>query len=132
MSNMPPKEPGMIGWIDLAIPNADACRDFYKDVVGWEVQSFDMGEYSDYCMMPPGTKEAVTGVCHARGANANIPPVWMIYINVANLDESLKQVVAHGGKVLSTRNMGEYGKMATISDPAGVICSIIEPKKSAE
>ena len=37
-------------------------------------------------MIPPGAAQPVSGICHARGSNADLPPVWLIYITVADLE----------------------------------------------
>ena len=117
---------GTIGWCDLTVPDADSVRDFYKSVVGWTADAVDLGDYSDYCMMAAGKKDAVAGICHARGPNADVPPVWLMYIIVADLPASLKAVAAGGGTVLR----GPTGNMAVIRDPAGAICAIIEAERA--
>ncbi len=119
---------GTIGWFDLTVPDADQVRDFYKQVVGWATTDVSMGEYNDYCMHPPGS-DPVAGVCHARGPNVEMPAVWMMYIAVADLDDSLASCTKLGGALLgSIRDMGSYGRMAVIRDPAGAICGLIQPK----
>ena len=62
------------------------------------------------------------------GANtAGIPPVWMIYIVVADLDASLAQCRARGGEVVGEpREMGGVGRFAFIRDPAGAPCALFE------
>ena len=59
MSEAPPN--GSIAWVDLTVEDAGSVRDFYKEVVGWEVQGCDMdgGAYQDYNMMPAGTEQPV-------------------------------------------------------------------------
>jgi predicted enzyme related to lactoylglutathione lyase len=124
---MPPPAVGTIGWIDLAVPDAAAVRDFYKAVVGWETSEVPMGEYADYCVHPPGAA-AVAGVCHARGDNANLPAAWLIYVTVADLDASLAACRQRGGEVLGPpRDLGDYGRVAVIRDPAGAACALIQP-----
>ena len=119
---------GAITWADLTVPNAGAVRDFYRDVVGYDVVDVDMGGYSDYCMNVPGTETTVAGVCHAQGVNADLPPVWLVYMTVANLTESVAKVTALGGKILrEPKSMGAWGSMAVIEDPAGAIAAIIGP-----
>ena len=87
-----------------------------------------MGGYSDYCMNAPQSGETVAGICHARGANANLPAQWLIYIIVANLEASLQQCTRLGGKVICpVRQMGE-GIMAVIQDPAGAVAGLFQPK----
>ena len=123
-------KPGVIGWIDLTVENADAVRDFYKAVAGWQATDLDMCGYSDYAMMPPGGGDAVSGICHARGKNTGLPAQWLIYINVENLDRSLEQAKAHGGAlVYGIRDMGSYGRMAVVRDPAGAVAGLFEHKK---
>lgn len=128
MSN--PPEVGSIGWFDLTVENADEVREFYRRVVGWTETPLDMGGYSDHCMNQPGDGKTVAGICHARGANQGLPAQWLIYIIVADLDESLKQVEEQGGKVLrGARDQGGQGRYAVIQDPAGAVAALYQAAK---
>ena len=70
----------------------------------------------------------VAGICHARGQNANLPPQWLSYLSVADLDQSINSCESLGGRVLcSKRNMGSYGRMCVIQDPAGAVVALIQP-----
>ena len=82
--------------MDLTVPDAAPVRDFYRDVVGWTAAEVDMGGYQDYTMA--AGDDPVAGVCHARGGNADVPPVWLVYFTVAELDESLRRCAAAGAK----------------------------------
>lgn len=118
---------GTIGWVDLTVENADSLRDFYREVVGWTTSDVDMGGYSDYCMVVPGSEQAVAGVCHARGRNAEMPAQWLIYINVADLDTSMRACAEGGGKVLSgPREMPGQGRYCVIQDPAGAVAALFQ------
>ena len=124
---MPSPQIGSIGWIDLTVSNASAVRDFYAQVANWDYSEVEMGDYSDYCMLPTGTAEPVAGICHARGENADIPPQWLMYITVANVAQSLAQCTQHGGEIIRpVREMGD-AKMAVIRDPAGAVCALFQP-----
>ena len=123
---------GQVVWRDLTVDDADGVRDFYAEVVGWKVTPLGMpapedgpgaGEgYSDYVMesvAPDGSTDAVAGVCHARGSNRGIPPQWLMYVRVADLDASIAAAEAGGGRVLhGPRSMGS-GTLAVVEDPAG-------------
>ena len=125
-------EPGTIGWIDLTVANAAQVRDFYTQVAGWEHEPCDMGGYSDYTMKPPG-KDAVAGICHARGINTGPPPCWLIYIVVANLDQSLRCATSLGGKILhGPRDMGAMGRLCVIQDPSGAAAALFEHASSVK
>jgi predicted enzyme related to lactoylglutathione lyase len=120
-------KPGQVGWIDLTVPDATTVRDFYTAVIGYNVTETNMGGYSDYTLMRTDNGEPVAGVCHARGVNAEIPPVWLLYFIVANLDESLRQVTGRGGKLrMPIRDMGGQGRFCVIEDPAGAVCALFE------
>ena len=121
---------GAIVWTDLTVPNADQIRDFYSAVVGWTATAHDMGEYADYEMTLPGDvsedDRPVTGICHARGMNANIPAQWMIYITVPDLDQAMAQCQALGGRiVVGPTSLGGTQRSCIIQDPAGAVATLI-------
>lgn len=118
-------KPGDIVWTDLTIPNAEEVKDFYKGVVGWEIQPLSMGEYDDYVMKTAEEGTGVAGVCHARGTNAGLPPQWLVYVAVSDVNTSAKRCVEMGGKVLDgPRKMGDKD-FACLQDPAGAVLAII-------
>jgi hypothetical protein len=122
---------GTVGWVDLTVPNADEVRDFYAGVVGWQADALSMGDYSDYVMTSPDDGAGVAGVCHARGVNAGLPPVWLIYIRVADVDESVRVCLEKGGKLIApVKSMGPNGRYCVIQDPAGAVAALISPPKS--
>lgn len=118
---------GSVGWADLTVENAEQLRDFYSEVVGWSATGVEMGGYSDFCMNEPQTDNPVAGVCHARGLNAGLPPVWLIYITVADLDASIAKCVELGGEVIAEpRAMGRQGRYCIVRDPAGAVAALFE------
>lgn len=123
---------GEIGWIDLTVPDAAKVRDFYSQVVGWEHTEVDMGGYSDFSMNLPGSSKTVAGICHTRGVNADMPPQWLIYINVDNLEASLKACREAGGKILRGATSMGAGRMAVIQDPAGAVAALYQPETNTE
>ena len=126
MSDQKPPEIGTIGWADLTVPNAEEVRDFYQAVAGWQPQPLDMGGYSDFVMTAPGGK-GVAGVCHARGANAGLPPQWLLYITVEDLDQSIAHCTERGGKVIAgPKGAGGTARYCVIQDPAGAVAALYQ------
>lgn len=122
MSDTP--QPGSIGWHDLTCSHAESVRDFYATVVGWKPQPVEMEGYSDFSMTADGSP--VAGVCHARGPNADIPPQWIMYVIVKDLDASLQNTRALGGEVVTgPKSMGR-ARYAIIKDPAGAVCGLYQ------
>jgi uncharacterized protein len=90
-----------------------------------------MGDYEDFAMNLPGTEMPAAGICHARGVNAAIPPQWLIYITVANLDASMTQCKMRGGTVLIEPRGSGKGRYCVIKDPAGAVCALYEGPKNS-
>jgi hypothetical protein len=112
----------------LTVENAEAVRDFYEAVVGWKPEPVNMGEYNDYNMTRAGSGEPAAGICHSKGVNKDLPPAWLIYIRVDDIDSSLREVASRGGRVLRPASgMGPSGRYAVIQDPAGAVCALFEP-----
>jgi uncharacterized protein len=128
-SDEPVKRMGCISWLDLTVSNASATRDFYKEVIGWSVEEVDMqdsnGSYADYNMLGSDGKPAA-GICHARGVNLDLPPVWMLYLPVGDLAESLRRVEVEGGKIIQATEDGkDKFTYAVIQDPVGVYFALV-------
>ena len=121
--------PGTISWTDLTVEDAERARDFYKAVVGWTPVPQSMGNYSDFVMNADG--EAVAGLCHARGSNSDLPPVWLVYITVEDLDHSLEQCTRLGGSILTPPRSYGGGRYCVIKDPAGAVCALYQPPDAA-
>ena len=113
-------KPGTVVHLDLTVPDAPAVRDFYADVIGWTPEPLE----GDWMMLAPdGTPAA--GICHARGENADLPPQWLAYIAVDDLDASLAAVRARGGEVVAGPKGEGQGAYAVIRDPAGAVLALI-------
>lgn len=118
---------GKIGWIDMTVGDASGLRDFYREVVGWKVEDTSMGDYSDYTMMSPADGEAIAGICHARGSNAELPGGWLIYITVSDVAASAATCVANGGKLIVEPRGLAGGLFCVIEDPGGAAAALFQP-----
>ena len=127
--NTPPV--GTVIWRDLTVPDAAAIRNFYSRVVGWHAEPVNMGSYSDFNMLPPDGSEPVAGICYARGANADLPPYWLVYIVVDDVDQSADDCVKLGGTIVAPPRSLGGGRFCVIRDPAGAVCALYQPSSAA-
>jgi predicted enzyme related to lactoylglutathione lyase len=120
---------GSIAWLDLTVPNAEVTRDFYCPVVGWTTQDHEMtdddGTYHDYVLVG-GDGKPVGGICHARGINQGVPPVWMMYLPVGDIDTSIARVKEDGGTVIKHTDGNCGYNIAFVQDPVGVHFGLIQ------
>ena len=120
---------GEMAWIDLSVQNAEQIKDFYQDVIGWKAEEISMGDYCDYAMSSPQDNEAVSGICHATGVNADLPASWLPYFLVADIHQAVSQVTQKGGELLTPiKSMGGDDKYVVIKDPAGAVCALYDKK----
>lgn len=127
MGTANPPAVGSIAWHDLTVPDAAQIRDFYAEVVGWKSGAVDMGGYDDFTLAAPASGDAVAGVCHARGTNADIPPQWLMYVIVADVARSARRCTELNGRVLVPVRPLMGGQFCVIRDPAGAVCGLYQP-----
>lgn len=118
---------GSVIGFDISVPDADGLRDFYRAVIGWGCTGLDMGDYEDYFMTVSPGNETVAGICHARGINADLPPVWLAYVSVPDIDAAIVAVRANGGETV-TPVKGDPGswRYCVIRDPAGAHIALMQ------
>ena len=125
MPESKPPKPGTVTWRDLTVQNAEQVRDFYVKVVGWSFDEFE----GDFFMKPPGEDEAVASICHATGPSSNLPPQWLLYIAVDDLDERIRTCLTVGGTVIDGPRRLGAGRFCVVRDPAGAAVALFQPGK---
>ena len=66
------------------------------------------------------------GVCHARGVNLGLPAIWIIYLPVGDLAESLRRVQEEGGTIIKATKGGDGAyASAVIQDPVGACLALV-------
>lgn len=124
-----PPPPGKAVWRDLTVADAVSLKGFYEDVLGWKAEGADMGGYEDFHMLD-ADGEVAAGVCHARGGNADLPPVWLPYFAVGSADDAIARAKAGGGRVVAGPKGYDAYRYVVIEDPAGasfVACEEVQP-----
>ena len=120
---------GCIAWLDLTVSDASDAHEFYRQVVGWSVEEVAMADggetYPDYNMLGDDGSPAA-GVCYARGVNLGLPAIWIIYLPVGDLAESLRRVQEEGGTIIkATKGSDGAYASAVIQDPVGACLALV-------
>ena len=110
------------GIVHIEIPAADpgASGQFYASLFGWSIMR---DERFDYTMFQPEDGPSGgftrTGEDHADGAQTK-PGDVMVYVSTDDIEATLAQVEALGGKTLAPKmELPGTGWLAIFSDPAG-------------
>jgi uncharacterized protein len=94
-------EVGEGSWHELMTTDAPAAMKFYTDVFGWQPsETMDMGEMGKYYMFnrPHGM---IGGMMNKPPDMANVPPHWMIYFLVPEINAAVERVKGNGGQILN-------------------------------
>jgi uncharacterized protein len=123
-------EVGDASWHELMTTDAPAAMRFYSDVFGWEPgDAMDMGDMGKYHIFnrPHGM---IGGMMNKPPAMASVPPHWMIYFRVPDIDAAVERIKASGGKVLNgPMEVPGGSRVANAMDPQGAGFSVHEIKR---
>jgi uncharacterized protein len=94
-------EVGDASWHELMTTDAPAALKFYSEIFGWQPsETMDMGPLGKYHMFnrPHGM---IGGMMNKPPEMANVPPHWMIYFRVPDINAAVERISANGGKILN-------------------------------
>ncbi|MES2119656.1 MAG: VOC family protein [Pseudomonadota bacterium] len=116
-------------WYELVTPDPDAAKAFYDAVAGWDIEPAPTG-VMDYRMIRRADGGNAGGVLRMTGemAEHGARPMWLGYLNVADVDATTTSIEAAGGKALMPpTDIGGVGRIAMVSDPQGAPFYIMTP-----
>jgi predicted enzyme related to lactoylglutathione lyase len=112
--------PGALVWNELASPDLDASSAFYGGLFGWTVAPFGGGS-EPYLSIKNG--DANAGGMRPLSP-PGMPPHWLVYFGVEDLDAALAKVEELGG----TKHAGPIdigiAKIAVVADPQGAVFAL--------
>jgi len=116
-------EPGAVVWNELAARDLDRAAAFYGDVFDIEAESAPGMGYTRFKV----DGRAVGGAyAMTDEVPADIPPHWMTYFGVTDVDRSVARVVELGGIVVGDPTESAFGRFATVGDPLGAPFRILD------
>ena len=114
---------GRFVWHDLMTSDPKAAARFYTEVAGWGTQVFEPMAYTMWTA--GGTPHG--GVMQLP-PDAEFPPHWLAYLSTPDIDATLAQAKALGGKVvIEPTDIPDVGRFAVLHDPQGAAFAIYTP-----
>ncbi len=118
---------GTIGWFDLTVTDARPLSQFYSEVIGWKIQETPVDDYHDYTMTHEKSGHPLSGICHKKGQNADIPSQWLMYVHVDDIESRTKKVEQLGGTIIKGPTPpSSYGRYTIFKDPQGAVMALFE------
>lgn len=120
---------GEFCWNELVTPDPKKAKEFYSALLDWKFEDMPT-EGMTYTIIKKGDK-GVGGLMQTpQGQEKFIPPHWMSYVYVDNLEEILKKAQNLGAKIiLPIKVAGEFGRLAIIQDPTGAHIALWNTEK---
>ncbi len=122
-------EPGGMAWSEVNTRDATTAAAFYGAVFGLRDDVMDI-QGSPYHMLSTAEGPAC-GVMQMTAEWGDMPPHWMAYFAVADLEEAKRTVLALGGRVAHGPFDSPYGRIIVILDPQGAAVSLIQLAEAA-
>ncbi len=121
--------PGTFCWVDLSTTDAEGAKAFYTKLFGWETVDAPAGPDMVYTMLKIGGKNV--GGLYQMGQeqqSQGMPPHWLSYVSVADVEESAARAKSLGGQVLQEpMDVMDSGRMALVQDPIGAVLALWQP-----
>ena len=116
---------GTFVWHDLMTSDVEKAKRFYTELLGWEIEIWKPGEMDYPMISAAGTQ---WGGFNTLPPGQPMPPHWLSYVAVDDLDAALGRVERAGGKMLApTMEIPEVGRFAVVADPEGAVISAYQP-----
>jgi predicted enzyme related to lactoylglutathione lyase len=118
---------GSFGWAELNARGIDKAIEFYGSVFGWTAETTPMGEgQPDYTTFA-ADGEPVAGAMEMQPSiPPEVPSYWMIYFNVADVDDAFNRAVSLGANEMVAPSPMPGGRFAIISDPQGAMVGLLK------
>ncbi|WP_437567741.1 VOC family protein [Sorangium sp. So ce542] len=121
------EEPGAVLWHQVDTRDNKKAADFYCRVFGLEARKHEVPGI-DYMTLLKGPKAAGGVLQMNEQWPADLPPHWMVYFAVADVDASIVKVQELGGKVHVPPFDTPYGRQSVVADPWGAAFTLMTPR----
>jgi predicted enzyme related to lactoylglutathione lyase len=124
--------PGSFCWFELATTDQKAAATFYQSLFGWGANDTPMGPDEIYTIFTVDGRDCAAGyTLRKEQRSMGVPPNWLVYIAVPNVDLFASKVATAGGTVLMAPfDVADAGRMSVVQDPTGAVFALWQAKKS--
>ena len=113
--------------LELATPDLAKAKEFYGEMFGWKFDDQNMGAAGIYSLFAPDS-----GPRGGMYSMPGVPPGWLAYVGVEDIDESTEKAKALGATILRDVTEIPYvGWMSIAIDPTGAAIALFEPMPRA-
>jgi uncharacterized protein len=119
---------GEFTWHELYANDSPSAWKFYSELFGWkQLAEMDMGAPGKYLIYGQGEKQ-YGGMMNKMAPE--MPPSWIYYIHVDDLDSAIGRATSKGAKTLfGPMDVPDGTRVAQLTDPQGAMFALHGPAK---
>jgi len=111
------KTPGIFSWRELLTQDVAGSTKFYTELMGWTVDSMDMGGGMNYDIFMQGERP-IAGM--VKPMNEEVPNMWINYVTVEDLEATVEKAQSLGANLhVPIMEVPGKGRFASMADPQG-------------
>jgi len=113
-------------WNELHSTDAKAAVVFYEKLIGYQVDTMDMGSAGAYYILKDDAGKMRAGILQQE-AGVPMPSHWLPYIQVADCDAAAQHATGLGAlkTVVPPTDIPDVGRFAVLVDPLGALIAVI-------
>jgi predicted enzyme related to lactoylglutathione lyase len=122
---------GEFCWYELGTTDPEAAKRFYGMLFDWQAEDMPMPEGTYTLVRLRGEDQG--GIYKLQGPHfEGVPPNWLAYVAVDDVDGDSRQAAALGGTVvMGPLDVPDVGRIAVIRDPEGAVIALFQAGKHA-
>jgi predicted enzyme related to lactoylglutathione lyase len=122
---------GSFTWNELYTRDVEAAKAFYAATIGWTFEGMPMPHQNRTYWMAKLEGKPVAGILDMRGiVPDDVPPHWLGYLEVDDVDRRVAAIEKHGGSVIRQPfDVPGFGRIAIASDAAGAFMAWVTSKR---
>ncbi len=120
-------------WYELLTTDADAAQAFYAKVLPWTFNDSGQADMDYRIIRAPEHDVAGLMAITPEMAEHGARPVWLSYLAVDDVDQSIAAIEQKGGAVqMPAMDVPMVGRIAMVADPQGAPLYIMKPSGSGK
>jgi hypothetical protein len=117
-----PAMPSSFCYSELHTKDLARAKAFYSELFGWKFEDLPVPGMQ-YSMLHTGGEQNGGAM-----SDADVPPMWLTYVNVDDVAKAAERAAKLGAKVLTGKTeVKEMGWFAVIDDPTGARIALWQP-----
>jgi uncharacterized protein len=122
---------GSFTWNELYTRDVEVTKAFYAATIGWTFEGIPMPDPNRTYWIAKAEGKPVAGILDMSGiVPDSVPPHWLSYLEVDDVDRRVAEIESHGGKIVRPPfDVRNFGRIAIGADASGAFMAWVTSKR---